>query len=77
MHRHHIESSLKDRFLLPEQAHENTIYFARPDMAADIQTVELCLLNFLPCKDASWDEPIGNKLKIFSQDIGAKEILQV
>ena len=46
-------------------------------MTAGIQTVELCLSNFLPRKDSSWNKPIGNKLKIFSQDIGTKEILQV
>ena len=56
---------------------KNSVHLTRACSTAGIQTVELCFSNFLPCKDSSWDEPIGNKLKIFSQDIGTKEIFQV
>ncbi len=62
---------------MPEQGHKNSAHLTRPGTAADSQTVELCFSSFLPRKDSSWDEPIGNKLKIFALDIGTKKILQV
>ena len=65
------------RMFLPEQGRKNSVYLTRTGITAGIQTVELCLSDFLPRKDSSWNKPIGNKLKIFSQDIGTKEILQV
>ncbi len=68
------EVPCKTGFLLPEQGYKNSVHLARPGTAADIDTIGLILSSFLPRKDSSWDEPIGNKLKIFFQDIGTKEL---